>query len=316
VTWKRIHVNNDNDDEARMNRVSILAACSAMVLSALFAAGCAGSWSKNETTVVTDARFVEPRQDLAWENDRIAFRVYGPALAAEVSNGVDVWSKRVSYPVIAKWYAGDTATGPAKRSYHVDHGEGADFFSVGRTLGCGGSSIREGDALHQPGVFASHRILSTGPDRAEFELTYPPVLFRGRAVRETRRIALLAGEHLNRIDVTYDVEGEPIDIPFAIGLVKRKNVAAASSPSGNWISLFGPTNDDPVNGDLGMGAVLPGNVFRSVREDSTHLLLYGETRSGETVTYYAGAGWSRSGFVTDRNGWEAYLAAWAHNLER
>lgn len=299
-----------------MNRRSILTACSAMILAALFAAGCTGRWSKNGTTSITDARFVEPRQDLAWENDRIAFRVYGPALAAEVSNGVDVWSKRVTYPVIAKWYAGDTATGPAKRSYHVDHGEGADFFSVGRTLGCGGSSVRDGEVLVQPGVSASYRIISSGPARAQFELKYPPVRFRGREVREMRRVTLEAGQHLNRFEVTYDVEGEPIDIPFAIGLVKRKGVSSSSDETGHWISLFGPTNDDPVNGDLGMGAVLPGDTFRSIREEATHLLLYGEARSGTTVTYYAGAGWTRSGFVRDRDGWEAYVVSRARNLER
>ena len=27
---------------------------------------------------LTDARFVKPREDVAWENDRIAFRLYGP----------------------------------------------------------------------------------------------------------------------------------------------------------------------------------------------------------------------------------------------
>lgn len=298
-----------------MNPHPIYASFAAVTLAAFFAAGCAGSSTTNETSVVTDARFVEPRQDLAWENDRVAFRVYGPALAAEVSNGVDVWSKRVTYPVIAAWYAGDTASGSAKRSYHVDHGEGADFFAVGRTLGCGGSAIRDGEALLQPGVFASYRIISSGPRKAEFELTYSPVVFRGRAVREMRRVTLEAGEHLNRFEVRYDAEGEPIDIPFAIGLVKRKNVVSASSTDERWISLFGATNDDQVNGDLGLGAVLPGNAFRSIREDSTHIFVYGEIRSGETLTYYAGAGWTRSGFVADRNAWESYVGSRARDLK-
>ena len=41
---------------------------------------------------LTDARFMLPREDLAWENDRIAFRIYGPALAKDVNNGIDVWN--------------------------------------------------------------------------------------------------------------------------------------------------------------------------------------------------------------------------------
>jgi pectinesterase len=281
----------------------------------ILGSGCAGAGATHDVPAVTDVRFVEPREDLAWENDRIAFRVYGPALAAEVSNGIDVWSKRVSYPVIEKWYAGDAATGPAKRSYHVDHGEGADFFSVGRTLGCGGSSIRDGDSLIQPGVFASYRIMSTGPKLAEFELTYPPVMFRGRAVRESRRVALPAGDHLNRIDVTYSVEGDPIDVPFAIGLVKRKGVLVTRNPADHSISIWGPMNDDPVNGELGMGAVLPGSAFRKISEDATHVLLHGEIRSGVPVTYYAGAGWTRNGRISVKADWESILRRTSESFE-
>ncbi|MGA9121229.1 MAG: DUF4861 family protein, partial [Bacteroidota bacterium] len=51
-----------------------------------------------------DGRYVLPREDYAWENDRIAFRMYGPALAREVNNGIDVWTKRVPYLIVAKWY--------------------------------------------------------------------------------------------------------------------------------------------------------------------------------------------------------------------
>ena len=61
------------------------------------------------------ARYIPERlDDFAWENDKIAHRTYGPALAAArapgsgkevlVSSGLDVWSKRVAYPVVDRWY--------------------------------------------------------------------------------------------------------------------------------------------------------------------------------------------------------------------
>ena len=53
---------------------------------------------------LVEGRFETPREDYAWENDRIAFRMYGPALAAEVNNGIDVWRKRVRYLIVDKWY--------------------------------------------------------------------------------------------------------------------------------------------------------------------------------------------------------------------
>jgi hypothetical protein len=38
---------------------------------------------------------------MAWENDRIAFRLYGPQCEKTlVSSGVEVWVKRVARPVI------------------------------------------------------------------------------------------------------------------------------------------------------------------------------------------------------------------------
>ena len=53
-------------------------------------------------------RHDEPRDDVAWESDRIAFRIYGQGLMktpdAISTSGVDVWVKRVRTPVLEKWY--------------------------------------------------------------------------------------------------------------------------------------------------------------------------------------------------------------------
>ena len=52
------------------------------------------------------ARFVpERKDDFAFENDKVAFRIYGPTLRDSKENsGVDCWVKRVDYPIIDKWY--------------------------------------------------------------------------------------------------------------------------------------------------------------------------------------------------------------------
>ncbi|MBN2763350.1 MAG: DUF4861 family protein, partial [Bacteroidales bacterium] len=70
-----------------------------------------------DTLVSTYSRFVPERiDDYAWENDRVAFRTYGPEaerLAKDgegggtLSSGIDCWLKRVDYPVIDKWYKMD-----------------------------------------------------------------------------------------------------------------------------------------------------------------------------------------------------------------
>jgi hypothetical protein len=67
----------------------------------------------------------ERKDDFTWENNRSAFRLYGPALKAtgEISNGMDFWAKRTEKLIIDKWYVNDLS---GAASYHDDHGEGVD----------------------------------------------------------------------------------------------------------------------------------------------------------------------------------------------
>ncbi len=53
-----------------------------------------------QKTSLVQARFVPERMDdFAFENDKVAFRVYGPALKnSQENNGTDCWLKRVDYP--------------------------------------------------------------------------------------------------------------------------------------------------------------------------------------------------------------------------
>jgi len=76
----------------------------------------------------------ERHDDFAFENDRVAHRMYGPALETWkadplTSSGIDVWVKRTPRLVVNEWYQSD--------DYHRDNGDGADFYSVGPSRGCG-----------------------------------------------------------------------------------------------------------------------------------------------------------------------------------
>jgi len=274
---------------------------------------------KKETKPVislTDARFMPPREDIAWENDRIAFRIYGPALAKEVNNGIDVWTKRVRYLIVEKWYRGDEAPGDQRISYHEDHGEGADFFSVGRTLGAGSCALFKDDSLYQPGVFETYKIITTGPIRAIFEVTYKPVEYNGRKVSEVKKYTLDAGGNLNKIDVTYICSPTEGNLVFATGLVKRANVTSYKNKDQGWVSLWGQTNDKIENGYLGTGIVMPAEMIDSIKEDDVHVLIIGKAKPGREVTYYAGAGWTRSGDFNNADDWNNYLKNFALKLKQ
>ena len=252
---------------------------------------------------LVDGRYVLPREDYAWENDRIAFRMYGPALAAEVNNGIDVWTKRVRSLIVAKWYTEAESSPPGHDPYHVDRGEGADFFDVGRSLGAGACAPWVNGRVCQPGVFSSWKTLACGPLRVAFELTYPPV-GPGKAA-ERMRVSLDAGHNLNRIAVTFSspVPGESIRVAW--GLVKRQGVSLTRGDS--WMGLWGATNRDTVNGALGTGVVLPPGCSAEPAEDSVQYLLTARVRGGVPFVYEAGAGWTRSGDFSTRADWDEYL---------
>lgn len=271
--------------------------------------------SGGETTQaasLTYAGFMIPREDLAWENDRIAFRVYGPAMAKDVNNGIDVWTKRVRYLIVKKWYKGEERE--PKMSYHEDHGEGADYFSVGRTLGVGASSLVKGDSLYQSGVFQKYRIVATGPLVAVFELTYGPVIFEGKKISQVVRISLGAGTNLNKIETTFKSESARGKVPVAAGVVKRKGTLTLTDKNNGWVGLWGLTTDKPEVGYLGTGLVMPKSAVKQIKEDDTHILVLTQAELGKPVTYYSGAGWTLSNDFTTSDSWSSYLTDCAKKI--
>jgi pectinesterase len=259
-----------------------------------------------------DARFEMPREDVAWESDRIAFRIYGPALAAEVNNGLDVWVKRVRSLIVDKWYT--QSAEQKKDTYHEDHGEGADFFSVGRTLGAGSCTIAKGETLYQPGVFTTQRILATGPIRAMFEVTYAKGTIDGVPYREVKTFTIDAGHNLNRIQAAYTGIGNNDSLRVVAGLVKRKNVLPHFDSSACALTLWGPVNDDPVNESLGTGIIVPRENFAGMVEKPDQYLLVSRVPPGDLLVYYAGAGWTRSGDFKTVADWTKMMAQWSRRL--
>jgi hypothetical protein len=251
------------------------------------------------------ARYVpQAFDDVAWENDRIAFRVYGPALEKEqkTGSGIDVWVKSTHALVIDRWYKAD--------DYRRDHGEGLDFYSVGESRGCGGLGIWNGKSLAVSRVWKTHKILVSGPDKAVIQLTYAPwEIGGGRKVWETRTITLEAGSNLNRIESRLDSDA-PGDLVVGIGIVRREAEGgeATFDKRVGMISYWQPP--DPVSGTIGCGVrVDPAKVVRLLEADGHYLALIKVT-PGKPFVYYAGAGWSKGGFATQGD-WERYLRNYA-----
>ncbi|MGA2483173.1 MAG: DUF4861 family protein [Candidatus Acidiferrales bacterium] len=254
-------------------------------------------------------RFVqERRDDFAWENDRIAHRMYGAALetwAQEplTSSAVDVWTKRVPRLVVNNWYMVD--------DYHQDHGEGGDFYSAGTTRGCGGNGIWAGNRLYPSANFHGSRLLANGPIRVMFELIYPAWDAAGVRISEVKRITLDAGQNFNRFESRYRVENGSRELTDAIGIRKGPSPSMSASRERaslrTWEALPGDA------GSLGQAVILdPANLL-AFTEDQSNFLVTAKIPANGTIAYYAGFGWGKNGFPTVED-WDRYVAQYAARL--
>jgi len=247
-------------------------------------------------------RFVrERRDDFAWENDRVAHRMYGKALetwAQEplTSSAVDVWFKRARRLLINEWYMVD--------DYHRDLGEGADLYSAGRSRGCGGNGVWDAGKLYTSANFIASRVLANGPIRVMFELTYPAFDAAGNRVTEIKRITLDAGHNLNRFESRY--AGTPAGPKMqAAGIKKAPGSQVAQDKARGVLRTWEPVKADGSN--FGCGVIVdPAQLTEFVEADG-NVLAVTAMSAGSDVTYYAGSGWDRSGDFKAVEDWDRYL---------
>ncbi|HUT53722.1 MAG TPA: DUF4861 domain-containing protein [bacterium] len=254
------------------------------------------------------ARFVPERaDDFAWENDVIAYRAYGPALANGVENsGFDCFMKRVKYPVVDGWYKGEKLG----KSYHLDYGEGYDGYKVGSSLGGGGTAIWSGGLRHMSNVYREWRQFSNGPLRASFVLSYGPWEVDGKRITETRRITLDLGSRMFEVREKFYVDGKPANPRVAVGLSTHEGKAKAfHDRSKGYLYCWEDIDGHP----LGTGVVVPPGIIGDYKLVDSKKKFEGNAfyvvapgADGE-FTYFAGYGWEKAGEIVTREQWESYL---------
>jgi pectinesterase len=260
-------------------------------------------------------RHDDPRDDMAWESDRAAYRIYGEGLkktsSAMSSNGIDVWVKKTRDLIVEKWYT------KGHDAYHVDTGEGADFFDVGETLGAGGTAGWRGDTLWRGDNFKAWRVIANGPIRATFELKYDPWKVGSTTMSEVKRISIDAGHNVYQAVSTFTTPGGG-DIPYVIGLVKRPGMVGTFSRNNSWAWLSGWGPLAPKNGgdgELGTAVLLPRDLLTDWKEAHGHYLAVAHATSGKPVTHYIGSGWTLSGHFSGPQSWWKHLDDMAQRIE-
>ena len=264
-----------------------------------------GGADKAYTNEVFGRYFPERDGDFSFENDRVAYRLYGPG-----SNGVygyDIFSKRTSNLYLEKLYKlqcdNEVHSMRAKLtklgrrdladkmynevfSYHVDHGEGMDQYDVGKTLGGGAVAYKGADGkLEFQGSFKTAEVLDNGPLRLTVRLTY---------ANEVRTLSIDAYSNM----VKSVVEAQR---PFVAGIVMH-NSDNKNAQGDGYIAY------EDKDGIL-IACVAPEG--KTEREQG-HLLI-----APISSIYYFGSAWARydGDGITDFGKWQNYLEAYIQQIK-
>ena len=290
--------------------------------------------------------YPERMDDMAWENDLVAFRAYGPALQAkgERGFGYDLFTKyNTTEPMLEAMYAKELdketlakiaelkKTDPKaaaelsrERSYHIDHGYGMDCYAVGPTLGAGVAALMVNDTIIYPWCYKNQEILDNGPLRFTVKLEFTPLTVKGDStVVETRLITLDAGSHLNKTVVSYSNLKETLPIVAGIVLHEPDGAVVANAANG-YITYVDPTTG-PDNGKIFMGAAVPAvvkdakTVLFSEKEKKErnnadgHVLAVSDYEPGSEYVYYWGFAWDKADIKT-ADAWNRYMADFAQKV--
>lgn len=292
--------------------------------------------------------YPERVDDIAWENEYSAYRLYGPALQAsgERAFGYDVWTKSVTTPVVDERYNKELgsqsvvdslkAAGKAEEaaefyrsvSYHVDHGNGLDCYKVGPTLGGGTAALYDNGKIIYPYCYKTYEILENGPLRFTVHLTYNPTQVGDDMVTEHRVISAMKGSRLNYCTVFY--EGLSKETQVATGLVihPENTDTMAINAEQKYIAYADLTdNVNNGNGVIYVGAVCPTmkearpewfTTIESQKERggaSGHVLAIADYQPNSAYNYYFGSSWSKGG-MPDMQTWETYLSEYSQKLDK
>ena len=248
------------------------------------------------------------KDDLAWENDRSAYRIYGPALqkTGERSFGIDVWVKNTPELVIEERYVKDhdgnmmedslrkagqkvaLADIDRSTSFHLDHGNGMDAYGVGPSLGCGAPALMNDEKLVFPYCYKTCQIHDNGPLRFTAELTYGTT---ADGITEHRLISLDRGSHFNRMTVWYDGIEKPTSL--ATGVVLHGDDGYTLGK--NYVRYADPT-DRP---DLHLSQVYVATLFpygvsktKVLKGELNHAIGIVNHYLGAPYSYFFGSAWS------------------------
>ena len=254
--------------------------------------------------------YPERLDDIAFENDRVGFRLYGPALQrkGEKGFGHDVWVKRTPELVLEELYRNDP-----RLSFHLDYGKALDCYGVGPTLGCGTPCrLRDGKIVY-PWCYETYSILDKGPLRFTVQVNFAPV----NGITEHRILSLDKGSNFCEATVWYNGVSKPVDI--AAGLAIRPADPTTVVIGKDYVHYADPTVDPDRHQFQIYSALLFPDTEVDIKQMESHALgILKNYQDGQRFHYFFGAAWSEFD-VRSQAEWqlriEGFMASQRHPLQ-
>jgi len=270
--------------------------------------------------------------DLVWENDRGAWRFYGPDAHKHMKNnayGYDTFVKNTPHPVQDQLYHNELASYGVNEqmrkvgrnewnevhrgyTYHRNHGAGMDAYTVGATLGAGAAALINGQELVYPIYYEKAEILDNGPLRFVVKMTMPkkPASVIGGSatdsIQEIRLISQDCGTHFARVEITY--EGITKPTPVCAGIVVHESAPKAYTMNAKeGFITYAEQLDHPgtMYGEHYLGVFIPKASgakekvkveYKPLAEKRAggigHVLIKSTYQPGQPFVYYTGSAWS------------------------
>ena len=254
------------------------------------------------TVVIAPYRF----NDILWENDRTAHRIYSRDLEKNEppsTSGIDAWGKSQRWPYMDR----QLRTG----DQHANHGEGLDFYDVGTGRGSGGLGVWADNKLWTSRNWADWKVIQNGPDVAKFSVDYAPwPVDVDRKVWETRTFTLPLGTNFTRMVSTISSD-KPGPLVVGIGISKRKRASGSGvfrkDLAPGRVTFWEPA--DPTKGSMAIALMVDPASVVEVRQDFDNYLVLIKVEAGKPFVYYMGAAWDKGLDFHTAAEWDAYVTA-------
>ncbi len=274
--------------------------------------------------------YPEREDDLAWETDKNAWRMYGPKMHGHGVTGFDTFAKNATSPIQDALYHQELTSyavnsmlkkqgrgGEWARlhrdvyTYHRDRGVGMDAYTVGATLGAGAPAVIDDGSIIAPDAYEKAEIVENGPLR----FTVVMQMYEHDGIKEKRTITQDRGQHMARVSVEYDGVRDGQTIGSGIVVHKSQPDAYVIDKKHGYVA-YADALDTPQgqNGQLYIACLYPQRMQRlayvpMAKEAAGgigHVMGMAQYKEGVPFVYYAGTAWSKYD-VTSMRVWQTML---------